>query len=395
MMDDVKVRNARIYRLEGDEAIQIAEGVLTLSDLTKVQDPSYPQVPNVEVEVLRVEVGEGAFACVLTNSSRVQQRDRLEYVCEVSPELTIAIALAEDTAESTVQQVLHLFWNVYQEPNKEATKGSRWITNSDYVAKSLTRVAKGVGQGLETAATNIEYGLQLGSKLVINSTAPKEKPVEVSESTKARLEYAHQSATFHAAVAGDVREGVQDLVQHMAASCTEVVQQARKENLQKGSASEGKGPGPKEQAVKKVGAASVAAFSEVTESFFSAGATVARGMATSTSEVIGHRYGEEAKAAAEKGFGTVGNMGRAAYELSGLGVKGLAKKTAKLTVTNVVLDKCKPGTSGSVRQIEGTTDGAQVDATRVVCGDATQLSEQGGQTDASALSEEEYPSVPV
>eukprot|EP00976_Prorocentrum_cordatum_P073028 1180939-Prorocentrum_minimum.AAC.2 len=124
----------------------------------------------------------------------------------------------------------------------------------------------------------------------------------------------------------------------------------------------------------------------MTESIFSAGATVARGLSTSTTEVIGHRYGGEAKAAAEKGFGTVGNMGRAAYELSGLGVKGLAKKTAKLTVTNVVLDR-KHDASGSVPQIEGA-DGADAVAQighKDVC----------NGTPMPIGGEEEYPQVPV
>eukprot|EP00959_Pyramimonas_sp_CCMP1952_P165347 3456429-Pyramimonas_sp.AAC.1 len=175
-MHDVTISNACVYQLEGDYKVQAAEGTLRLRVLASQlpADASYPQVPGVvtDVEVLRVEIGDGAFSCILTSNSRVTHVNRLEYICmvvrcarllevfsclpdtivflrfvEKSPGLTIAIKLAEDTAESTIQQVLHLFWNVYQAPNQEGATKSGWISKSDYVADSLTYAAKSFGQG--------------------------------------------------------------------------------------------------------------------------------------------------------------------------------------------------------------------------------------------------------
>jgi hypothetical protein len=77
-----------------------------------------------------------------------------------------------------------------------------------------------------------------------------------------------------------------------------------------------------------------------------------------------HRYGEEAREAAEKGFGTMHNMGKCAYQLSGLGARGVATKTARLAATNVLLHKHANGSgsgSGSGSLSSQTDDEKQND----------------------------------
>ncbi|XP_076312298.1 spartin [Tachypleus tridentatus] len=102
--------------------------------------------------------------------------------------------------------------------------------------------------------------------------------------------------------------------------------------------------------VLTVAAGGVAGFSTVYMSLEKAAKTLASCLADETVQVVQHRYGKEASEVASDAVQSVGNLAYATYNFNSLGIKAIAKRTAKDTGKAILKDYVEQVNKGKDKQ---------------------------------------------
>ncbi|XP_013782172.1 spartin-like [Limulus polyphemus] len=101
-----------------------------------------------------------------------------------------------------------------------------------------------------------------------------------------------------------------------------------------------------------VAAGSVAGFSTVYMGLEKAAKALASCLADETVQVVQHRYGKEASEVASDAVQSIGNLAYATYNFNSLGVKAIAKRTAKDTGKAVLKDYIEQVDKGKDRKVQ-------------------------------------------
>jgi len=207
-----------------------------------------------------------------------------------------------------------------QDEKKESTSKV-----SEYSNKIASVISKGGKLGLEV----IEKGTEKTKKgITIMTDKAKEKipkteqPLNVSPSTKARIEKAKLASGMAVTVSSSLLKGALEAANNVTEQLTPVL----KEYLEKKGLKTDKPAGPKTDAAITVGKQSLKTAIELYFAMKEASVVLMAASLDATADLVEHRYGDDAGAAARDVAVAGKNALEASKNLGGIGVKQTAKK---------------------------------------------------------------------
>merc|ERR1712038_1552292 len=169
------------------------------------------------------------------------------------------------------------------------------------------------------------------SQNYVASEKPNEKPTEISDSTL-KLLSASKTATRHAAnVTGTVAGWIGSAVKFGAGKIGEHIDKhyiPEKDKEKEGET--------KMDKVVKIGGSSISAIGSIWNNLEKNGRDVGRAVREDTVKMVNHKHGEKAAKATDDGFRTAIDGTRTVFYINDMGIKAIAKSTAKQAGKKVV-----------------------------------------------------------
>lgn len=199
-------------------------------------------------------------------------------------------------------------------------RGPTWADTASNAFYAASRTA---AVGIVKGANLASVGIRKAGDMFKSRTKAADADTPVSSSTKAHVKRAKATATAAATVTNG-------LVKSVAAIATSLGQGLAKSagDTERGAAVKRAIATKNGQNVRQVAAAGLVAFSTVWEALEQSARIVGTSTADTASDVVQHKYGEEAAAVAADGMKAVGQSALAMYNVSHLGVKAVVRKTA-------------------------------------------------------------------
>lgn len=191
------------------------------------------------------------------------------------------------------------------------------------IAAGSTATANSIVKSAEWAAMGIEKG---GAFIKSHSTRRPSATAaaDISPRMLKRVQQARRLSAVAKLFSRTLMKGAISATNHVA------------NNLGAAVSSAPGGRSFQESGVRDVAVASVDAFGKVVEAVETAGKAVLETTASVGTDLVHHRFGEEAVPLAEDGFGTVGNVITTAWTLNKMGLRMLLRTLAASTAVNVV-----------------------------------------------------------
>eukprot|EP01062_Namystynia_karyoxenos_P058481 TRINITY_DN50003_c0_g1_i1.p1 TRINITY_DN50003_c0_g1~~TRINITY_DN50003_c0_g1_i1.p1 ORF type:complete len:407 (+),score=134.28 TRINITY_DN50003_c0_g1_i1:80-1222(+) len=200
----------------------------------------------------------------------------------------------------------------------------------DRIAVHISGAGQKVVQVIAGATPKVQGGIQSASSAAQQRVAPRETPVELDEATIARLQRTRLVTRNGVLISGQLAKAMVGVAQQIGkvlashASTSGVGQRA--------------GGDPRVEEVKKVAQAGVGAAVGVMEAGTQAFKTVLTSSVDGLSQVVEHRYGEQAGGACRDGLGCVTDVVETGLNMRAVGVKGLAKVAGKEAAKSILDD---------------------------------------------------------
>lgn len=199
-------------------------------------------------------------------------------------------------------------------------RGPSWADTASSAFYAASRTA---AVGIIRGANFASVGIRKAGDMLKSRTTAANGDTPVSKSTKAHVKRAKATAT----AAATVTNGLVTSVTAIATSLGQGLARSAG-NTERGAAVKRAIATKNGQNVRQVAAAGLVAFGTVWEALEQSARIVGTSTADTASDVVQHKYGQEAAAVAADGMKTVGQSALAMYYVSHLGVKAVVRKTA-------------------------------------------------------------------
>ncbi|XP_072171171.1 spartin-like [Diadema setosum] len=220
------------------------------------------------------------------------------------------------------------------------------VEGEEHTARIVGRkIAKGIEIGAEWISWGVVKGAELGSRLVGSGAKklkenikPDEQPKEIDEKYQTGMLYAKKASGVAVKVSAVVLDGVCYMTKRIAEELGPVISKQANKLLTTG---EDEVDGKRKamlDGVVDVTASGIKGFGQVYRGLEAAAVQLAKSISHATVETVQHKYGTDAGRITDSSLKTVANIGVSAHNLNNLGVKALAKRTAKDTGKEVVRD---------------------------------------------------------
>ncbi|KAJ8028469.1 Spartin [Holothuria leucospilota] len=208
---------------------------------------------------------------------------------------------------------------------------------------SETSISTTIAKGIETGASWLSWGLGkgavLGGNLISKGAGqlkkhikPSEEPKEVDEKYQKGVHYARKATGAVVTVSGVVIDGLCYMTTKLGEVAAPVIREQTDKLIKKGDDGQENGKWSKAAyGVAEVAGSGLVGFGVIYSSLESAAKSLAKSIHNSTVQVVQHRYGDDAAKLTDNSMATVGNVGVSVYNFKNLGVKAIAKRTAKDT----------------------------------------------------------------
>ncbi|XP_071950021.1 spartin-like [Antedon mediterranea] len=231
-----------------------------------------------------------------------------------------------------------------QEPSTQASSAEgeedvhrppSWSSSiSKGLAVGATWVSWGLGKGAEMTVKYIDKG----SKKVKSRLKPAEEPAEIKEKYQTGMQQARAAAAVAVKVSGVLIDGLCFITKRLAEEVAPHIREQGEKYLKSGDDSKDGKRSKTLDGVVHVASSGLEGFVQVYHTLETAAFALAKSIQLATVDVVNHKYGDAAARLTDDALGTVGNLGVAAYRLDNLGIKAIAKRTAKDTTKAVVAD---------------------------------------------------------
>jgi len=210
------------------------------------------------------------------------------------------------------------------------------------IADALLAGAQFVGKGMVMSADIASSGMQSGSRYFRESTQPLPQPLRISESTRAAVLQSKLASGMAIQVSAGVVAGAVAMTDNLANTIGGSYKQSSvggeyisKENEKY------------VRAAKIVGTAGLEAVGELYRALDSASRTLIRGGLSAASDVIDHRYGEEAGAAARDTAKAVTNLSEAALNMNLVSTSAIAQSIGRKAAMAAISEQHQPAIAGA------------------------------------------------
>ncbi|XP_063970486.1 spartin-like [Lytechinus pictus] len=205
------------------------------------------------------------------------------------------------------------------------------------------KIAKGIEVGAEWISWGVVKGAEIGSRLVGSGARklkehiqPDEQPKEIDEKYQTGMVYAKKATGVAVKVSVVVLDSICFLTKRVAEEVGPIISKQANKMLANGEDE----PDGKAKAVLDgvltVTASGLSGFGKVYRGLETAAIQMAKSISHATVQTVEHKYGEDAGRLTNNSLATVGNIGISAHNFNNLGVKAIAKRTAKDTGKVVV-----------------------------------------------------------
>ncbi|XP_033110673.1 spartin-like [Anneissia japonica] len=214
---------------------------------------------------------------------------------------------------------------------------------SNSISKGLAVGAVWLSWGLGKGAEMTVKYIDKGSKKMKARLKPADKPTEVEEKYQTGMQCARAATGVAVKVSGALIDGLCYISRRLAEEVAPHIRQQGEKYLKSGDDSKDGKLSKTLDGVVHVASSGLQGFIQVYHTLETAAFALAKSIQLATVDVVNHKYGDAAARLTDDALGTVGNLGVAAYRIDNLGLKAIAKRTAKDTTKAVVADyKEKP-----------------------------------------------------
>lgn len=329
----LQIDDIQVYSVEGDNSRQLVctdqlNVLATTMTAAEKQQAGLPADSSNDVVVL--VIGEICLPLVeFTPTLRLSLRN---YMIGAPNGKSFVLLFPQDCEESLAkafEQILqdHSDYKLAGTDGKVVAVAGK---ATGVVAAGGTLIAAGVGKGAQLAVK----GIRAAAGFIKGKVRPKDQPVHISANVMAKAQQARMMSAAAVTISTGLVNGVVAMSGELAKSLADGISKTSVGQKIANSSS-----GPKMQAAKDVGFATLKAVNEVWDAMASAGLTVVDEAGKATADVVGHRYGSEAKMLATTAGAAVTDLGVAAINMKKTGIKAIVAGTAKQTAVEVMHQK--------------------------------------------------------
>ena len=209
---------------------------------------------------------------------------------------------------------------VGQDGDRASPRGSV----GDRVSGGIQMVSDKVVGGINTATPVVQGGINKGANFAVDRITPNEQPAQINTRGLREARLASKTAVI---VSGQMANAMVGLAKQLGGKMGAVAQDTPAgRTVNSGKSTE----------VKKVAASSAVAVVNVIEAATDAMKAVLTTSCDGLSDVVGHKYGEDAGVQCKEGLGVVQDVVATGLNLRMVGVKGLAKAAGKQAAKDFV-----------------------------------------------------------
>nr|CAB3266530.1 spartin [Phallusia mammillata] len=333
--------------------IQVGEWVYPLipgqSPVLKCVNGAY-MFPNITATDT---VQPGSVGLVISSALEPTYREMFENILE-----NFAVLQIQDHAPDG-EPVVDLSASVPCNRNQEQVGD---MMEKDEETSLSQKVAYGIGKGAGWLSWGLIKGAEVttnlikqGAQHVQKNIKPDEKPAEVNPNLQKGLYYTNEAAKITVKVSAAMVKGLtivagevaKSVAPHIKSYADSVLPSSVTEKQDESSESTMDG-------IINVAGAGLAGFGTVWTSLEHAGLAVAKSVSSATVSTVQLKYGAEAGEATGNAMGAGVNLCRTAFNIDNLGIKAIAKRTAKETGKEFLKGYVKEKKSTN---IEGVTAG--------------------------------------
>eukprot|EP01112_Ceratiomyxa_fruticulosa_P011129 TRINITY_DN2997_c0_g1_i3.p1 TRINITY_DN2997_c0_g1~~TRINITY_DN2997_c0_g1_i3.p1 ORF type:complete len:572 (-),score=142.15 TRINITY_DN2997_c0_g1_i3:149-1864(-) len=239
------------------------------------------------------------------------------------------------TVSTTVSQ------EIVEKPSGEiTTTTTKTLAVSQPQADFTVRVLSSVTSGIETGSVKLAEGIVAGSKALSNGATkggeylkskitPSEQPVHVNAKVAGTIYIAGKLSpicvTVSKVLINTLAKLAEEIGEAVADSLTGTDIEAK---VKKVTPSEG----PRKEAARELGKATLRAALNVWEALEEAGKTIYKNTSAATVSVVEHKYGKEVGQATSDSLVLAGNVVNTLYNVDQMGAKAIARRVAKHSV---------------------------------------------------------------
>lgn len=199
----------------------------------------------------------------------------------------------------------------------------RPATWADTASSAFYAASRTAAVGLVKGANLAAIGIRRAGAYLKANTAPGSPDSSVSSVTKARVARAKSATTAAATITSGLVKSVTAIATTLGSGIAKSAG-----NTERGAALQQALKSQNGRAVRQVAAAGLVSFATLWEALEQSAHIVATSTSQTTSEVVQHRYGNEAAAVASDAMVATGQGVLAAYRVNHLGVKAVVRKVA-------------------------------------------------------------------
>eukprot|EP01083_Nonionella_stella_P069702 186000_1 len=198
------------------------------------------------------------------------------------------------------------------------------------MAKYISRGSLKLSAGIAAAAVIGGKGIATGGTFLRTKIKPKDEPTKVSDKTKARLQ---QAKMVSGVVVNVSKAMVVGAVAAAGALSNSVSDAVEKTEMGKKFTTEST---PRTDAAKNVVKSSVCGAMEIVVALEQAGLDLLKATTDTTSDVLGHRYGDEVKAASQDAGSVALALGQSKVAMSKVGLRAITTRAAREAAVDLV-----------------------------------------------------------
>ncbi|XP_072040462.1 spartin-like isoform X2 [Amphiura filiformis] len=220
---------------------------------------------------------------------------------------------------------------------EEEEEEAKQVGTSTKIAKGISVGAEWLSWGLGKGAEGAGYLIEKGKDHLKKNVQSNEKAAEIDEKYQTGVLCARKATGVAVKVSKVVVDGVCYCTKRLGEELAPVIREQGDKWLKAKDTPDGKLSKTVDGAVE-VAASSLQGFGTVYLSLESAAKLLAKSISNATVEVVQHKYGTDAGRLADNSLNTATNIGFTAYNMKHLGIKAIAKRTAKDTGKALVKD---------------------------------------------------------
>lgn len=315
----------RVYRFASRPDVRSDSGPSVPPAWLQVGTWIYPLVPN-ESPALRSAYGAYLFPDV-DSSREAGATVGILLPSDLSPEMhAVFESLMEDLTAMKIQSTVLRGETRHLEALSEPVRVRRDLRFSQKISDGIVSGSEMLSKGLNRGAVLTSEALRMGAVRLKQYLQPSAGPVPVDPRIKQGMELLRN-------VTGSVR-GVSEVVVNKVGDLAVALGQRVAKNVAcEGcvATTSGAGAGGTMNDVFVIASGGVRGVSTLYMGLENAAKTLASSLANETVQIVGHKYGQDAAQVVDHAIYSVGNVALTTNSVRSLGVRGIAKRTAKET----------------------------------------------------------------